>query len=616
MSDSDNVIDFIVILVNATQEPVQQMTKIQGKQPPVIPRSYLECLVLPDWRDWVMAVNKEMSGWRDNQAYVEVNVADLEGDEKIYELGELYSYKRSGKAKHRCIVYGNRLTKMVDYFYTISYTLSHDGLRVFAALSASLRLPIHGADAFCGYLQSKPLEAKPIYVHKPSHANYYDMSMEQLAELRKSLLKIYKQDGMKGIKKVYRKQKKDEEFKKAWAIVKAVYGIPGSGLAFQNTVEKAMEADCMMTQSKVIPAIWFRNDMYTAEQCKKDNVPAEYEGTIARDYIILTISTDDFRYIGTQRATSRFKKQLMKAMHCKELDDVETSDYLSIQFTQDLEKGTTEINQPKYWQDARERFKEYLNEKPKEWDTPMAEGIKVNPATEEEIMEASHLPYRQLIGVIQYAVTCTKPECKYVVSIMSQHLRGWSKEHFALALRILEYCYATREQGIIYSSKDPHGVNLLYAYGDSNFEPPLSRGARYTMMNGAMVSGTSAKHKKTNTSTAEAEAEEAFHASTDVVALRELMKEIGIPQPAPTVIYCDNKPAIQIMENKGALGKRSKAMDTQLYALSDRIVDQEVQLKHCPTEEMVADVGTKALSKSKFAYFRDLVTGYAVAKLE
>ena len=80
-----------------------------------------------------MAVNKEMSGWRDNQAYVEVNVADLEGDEKIYELGELYSYKRSGKAKHRCIVYGNRLTKMVDYFYTISYTLSHDGLRIFAA---------------------------------------------------------------------------------------------------------------------------------------------------------------------------------------------------------------------------------------------------------------------------------------------------------------------------------------------------------------------------------------------------------------------------------------------------------------------------------------------------
>ena len=64
--------------------------------------------------------------------------------------------------------------------------------------------------------------------------------------------------------------------------------------------------------------------------------------------------------------------------------------------------------------------------------------------------------------------------------------------------------------------------------------------------------------------TAEAESEEAFHASTDVVAMRELMREIGLPQtPEPTTIYCDNTAAIQIMENKGAIGKRSKAMDTQ-----------------------------------------------------
>ena len=90
------------------------------------------------------------------------------------------------------------------------------------------------------------------------------------------------------------------------------------------------------------------------------------------------------------------------------------------------------------------------------------------------------------------------------------------------------------------------------------------------------------------------------------------MREIGLPQPAPTVIYCDNKPAIQIMENKGALGKRSKAMDIQVYALRDRIVDQEVQLVYCPTEEMVADIGTKALGKTKFTYLRNLVTGYAL----
>ena len=129
------------------------------------------------------------------------------------------------------------------------------------------------------------------------------------------------------------------------------------------------------------------------------------------------------------------------------------------------------------------------------------------------------------------------------------------------------------------------------------------------MMNGAMISGTSNKHKNINTSTAEAESEEAFHASTDVVAMTELMREVGLPQtPEPTTIYCDNTAAILIMENKGAIGKRNKAMDSQIHALRDRrIVDQEVQLEYLGTEEIAADVGTKPLAKEKFEYFRDII---------
>jgi len=128
------------------------------------------------------------------------------------------------------------------------------------------------------------------------------------------------------------------------------------------------------------------------------------------------------------------------------------------------------------------------------------------------------------------------------------------------------------------------------------------------------VSASSAKHKKTNTSTTEAEAEEAYHASTDVVALRLLMKEIGLEQLDPTTIYCDNQPAIQMMENKGSLTKRSKAMDIQIYALRDRMIDQEVLMKYLSTVNQAADIGTKALGRVKFEHFRDVITGYALLK--
>ena len=88
MSEPDNVIDLIVMLASEAQPSVTP-TKIEGKKADVLPRNYLECLVLPDWRDWVMAVHKEMSGWRDNHAYEEVDVADLTGDEKIHDLALL-----------------------------------------------------------------------------------------------------------------------------------------------------------------------------------------------------------------------------------------------------------------------------------------------------------------------------------------------------------------------------------------------------------------------------------------------------------------------------------------------------------------------------------------------
>ncbi len=36
--------------------------------------------------------------------------------------------------------------------------------------------------------------------------------------------------------------------------------------------------------------------------------------------------------------------------------------------------------------------------------------------------------------------------------------------------------------------------------------------------------------------------------------------------------------------------------------------------KYCKTEEMLADIGTKALSGKQFVYLRDRLTGYALVK--
>ena len=58
---------------------------------------------------------------------------------------------------------------------------------------------------------------------------------------------------------------------------------------------------------------------------------------------------------------------------------------------------------------------------------------------------------------------------------------------------MLEYCYTTRHIGIMWSrGLDPHGVNVLSAYSDSNFEAPRSQG-HYIGMNGGPITFVSGR---------------------------------------------------------------------------------------------------------------------------
>ena len=75
------------------------------------------------------------------------------------------------------------------------------------------------------------------------------------------------------------------------------------------------------------------------------------------------------------------------------------------------------------------------------------------------------------------------------------------------------------------------------------------------MMNGGPVAYRAGRHTTSDDLTFKAEITECYHASCDVVALRNLMAEVGLFQEEPTLIYQDNKPAIAVAENRGHRGR-------------------------------------------------------------
>ena len=88
------------------------------------------------------------------------------------------------------------------------------------------------------------------------------------------------------------------------------------------------------------------------------------------------------------------------------------------------------------------------------------------------------------------------------------------------------------------------------------------------------------------------------------------MQEIGLTQDGPTVIWQDNQAAIQIAMNRGALAKKTRAMDLRVMTIRNKIEDMKVVPLYLRTSEMIADIGTKSLDPKLFVYLRDKLCGY------
>ena len=184
--------------------------------------------------------------------------------------------------------------------------------------------------------------------------------------------------------------------------------------------------------------------------------------------------------------------------------------------------------------------------------SPADEKLLVEP-TAEEIKAAEHLPYPNLLEVVQYLSNYTKLELKYAMSRLSRHRTKWGLNHFKILKKSLEYGWSTRVMGLKYCGKaEDKDKNLLIAYADSSFTLPRSQGCRLIMMNGAAICFTSKRHTTTDDSTTAAELTELYLAACEVEAMRNLNDEIGLKQDGHTVIYQDNLAAIQIAMNRGS----------------------------------------------------------------
>jgi hypothetical protein len=589
--------------IMAALEVGSALKKSEEEEEASWPKDFFEAIIRNDWRGWIEAVQKENESWRTFNASEEVRFVDMERGASIIPLGELYTIKRNGQHKFRQYAMGNLLKAGKDYGDTFSSTVSGDGLRWFCSLAAACNKRIRGWDATTGYLQTK--QRIKVYAYLPSHHGLSDLEFEELAEFRKQLLDIKKKQGMKGIKEFSRRMKKDRRWKPevVLELKSSTYGIPDAGQAFAMFMQGLHIKKCGLTQCEVDPAIYYKIEEQAIGESKEK---------VVKEFLIAITWVDDVRYFGTDKYVKEYEDCVSK--NCKCTMEGDSKEFVSIEINQDLTNRTVELTQMQYWEKAVERFSEFLPKgEIKVRRVPLSatdERLLTEP-TEEEIREAEHLPYPNLLGVVQYPSAFTKPEMRYSMSVLSRHRTKWGKRHFMALLKSLEYGYTTRRRGIIYlGGLNKDDLNKLVAYADSSLSLPRSQGCRLVLMNAGVISFTSKRHTTTDDSTAAAELTEQHLCACDVEGLRNLMEEVGLTQTEPTIIYQDNQAAIQIANNRGSLAKKTRAMEMRTLTVRNKVEDMKVVPVYCDTARMLADIGTKALEPTRFEVLRDALTGY------
>ena len=93
------------------------------------------------------------------------------------------------------------------------------------------------------------------------------------------------------------------------------------------------------------------------------------------------------------------------------------------------------------------------------------------------------------------------------------------------------------------------------------------------------------------------------------------MTFLDLEQPRPTTIYEDNMAVVSTAHNPGKNHGKLKHVAIRVRSVQEGVLEfQIIDVVHCTTKLMIADILTKALGKEQFARLAAAILGYCELK--
>ena len=325
---------------------------------------------------------------------------------------------------------------------------------------------------------------------------------------------------------------------------------------------------------------------------------------------MLLLYVDDIILAGTsQELVDRFTQMISKQFAVSSEGPLES--YLGFDIKVKPKRQSVYLVMNEFVEKLFKRFK--MSEK-QSVSTPLPENFDAALEAAEDCDEQyfTDFQYREKLGSVLYYMICMRPDLAYAVGILARYSNKVNRVACAGMTQLLQFCYNTRN----YTLKLGGHRARITAYYDSDWagdrELRRSTGAFVLYLGWGPVEWGSKRQRLPAQSTAEAE----FIAENDpcrsILWIRWLLKQTGIKSVITSyssAMFGDNTASSDMAHNP-CKHDRTKHIALKYFFVRELIEAGVITIDHVGTDDNVADIGTKALGRNKFAYLSRKAMGH------
>lgn len=518
------------------------------------PVSLREALDGPFGSHWTGAIKEELKSIKDLEVYELIPRSEVPAGRKIMDGKFVFRLKRDENGdptrfKARWVCRGFQAVPGIDFNKTTSPTMRMESLRAILHIAAARDWDIFQVDVKTAFLYGLRPDGEECYMEQPP--GFVEPGFED----------------------------------HVWQLNRSLYGLPDGGRCWYKTMDKELLA------------IGFARA--PTEACI-------YMRTTEKGTVLTGVHVDD--HLGASSTTAARLEFIADLCRLWKLSDVDAARFVvGIHILRHPETRTVSLSQTALIDRIVEKFN-LVDAAP--ISSPMDPGLKLSrdqcPSTPEERAAMVNVPYRALVGSLNYVAVGTRPDISYAVQQLAQFLDSYGPVHWEAAKRVVRYLRGTRTLSLRLGG--PRVAHLV-GFSDSDWarcvDTRRSVGGYCFSLGSGVISWCARKQPTVSDSSTEAEYIAAAEAAKEAVWLRSLLEFVDLRQPKASPLLLDNSGAI-VLSGDPSFHARSKHIEIKHHILREYTAAGKLDVRYVNTKDNIADIFTKPLPTPAF----ELLRGY------